>query len=142
MITGSRSTTLDYSSPERPVQTRVVVVVDEPVDHRLDLVGGHLGGVGIVEPLALERRDPALRRCASESWAAAAMISARSWVVSACGRVEATGGRSTSPSDVPGALDADALDQEPADPSRRLAHRPTLRGSSWIVAQARSRVKP
>ena len=57
------------------------------------------------------------RGCASESSAAAARTSARSLVVRACGRLEAIGEalrRSRSPN-------ADALDQEPGDPSLRLA---------------------
>ncbi len=38
----------------------VVVAVDETVEHRLDLPRLHLGGVGLVERLALARRDPRL----------------------------------------------------------------------------------
>ena len=44
------------------VQPLVVVVIDETVDQRLDLPRWQVGGVGFVDPLALERRDPRLAR--------------------------------------------------------------------------------
>lgn len=39
--------------PDPLVESLVVVVVDEPIDHLLDLERRHVGGVGLVQALAL-----------------------------------------------------------------------------------------